>query len=356
MISEPSLLIIGGGPAGLAAASIAIDYNIDTVLIDDAFALGGQLVKQTHKFFGSEMEYAGVRGINIPQIFLDKLGNSPHFKSYARTSAIGYYDDGVVTALKEESELLKFKPKEIIVATGAREKMIPFKGNDLPGVYGAGAIQTLMNVHGVVPGKNVLMVGAGNIGLIVSYQLLQAGVSVTAIVEALPYIGGYWVHASKIRRLGVPILTEHTIIEAHGYDRLVGATIAKIGNSHFEQCLEVDTICLAVGLLPLSDFFRQAQCEMKYVRELGGDVPIRNRFMQTTKKNIFVAGDAGGIEEASSAIIGGYIAGLAAAHCLNADIQDFDEKVNLLYNELGNLRSGVVGTHIREGMQIVCTV
>ena len=84
--------------------------------------------------------------------------------------------------------------------------MILFPGNDLPGVYGAGAVQTLMNMYGVRPGKSVLMIGSGNIGLIVSYQLMQAGVKVKALVEALPHIGGYAVHASKIRRLGIPIL------------------------------------------------------------------------------------------------------------------------------------------------------
>ena len=94
--------------------------------------------------------------------------------------------------------------------------MLAFVNNDLPGVYGAGAVQTLMNLYGVVPGNNILMVGAGNIGLIVSYQLLQAGIKVEAIVEALPKIGGYLVHAAKIRRLGVPIYTSHSLKEVYG--------------------------------------------------------------------------------------------------------------------------------------------
>jgi sarcosine oxidase subunit alpha len=85
--------------------------------------------------------------------------------------------------------------------------MIPFKGNDIPGVYGAGAIQTLMNVYGIAPGKKVLMVGAGNIGVIVAYQLLQAGIEVAAVIEGLPRIGAYLVHSAKIKRLGVPIYT-----------------------------------------------------------------------------------------------------------------------------------------------------
>ena len=100
---------------------------------------------------------------------------------------------------------MKKRPSKIILATGASEKFLEFPGNDLPGIYGAGAVQTLMNVAGVKPAERVLMVGAGNIGLIVSYQLMQAGVEVAGIIEAAPKIGGYLVHASKIRLSGLGI-------------------------------------------------------------------------------------------------------------------------------------------------------
>ena len=90
----------------------------------------------------------------------------------------------------EEKTFVKLKADRVVVATGASEKFLLFKNNDIPGIYGAGAVQTLMNEHGVVPGDNVLMVGAGNIGLIVSYQLMQAGVRVKAIIDAAPKIGG----------------------------------------------------------------------------------------------------------------------------------------------------------------------
>src|SRR5690606_3786622 len=123
-------------------------------------------------------------------------------------TVLGIYEDGVVT-LEEDDKYFKVKPKSIIVSTGASEKTLAFPNNDLPGIYGAGAVQTLMNVYGIKPGNKVLMVGSGNIGLIVSYQLTQAGVKVAGIVEASSNIGGYLVHASKIRRLGIPIYTQH---------------------------------------------------------------------------------------------------------------------------------------------------
>jgi len=355
MIAEPEVLIIGGGPAGLAAAREAVKAGCSVVLLDDALTLGGQLVKQTHKFFGSEMEYAGVRGIKIPEILLKEILDAPNFEHHIRTTVSGYYEDGVVTAIRDEKEMVKFRPKKLIVATGALEKTIPFPNNDLPGVYGAGAVQTLMNVYGVVPGKRGLMVGAGNIGLIVSYQLMQAGMEVAAVVEGMDKVGGYWVHASKIARLGIPILTRHTILEAKGQDVVTGAVIAPIDENWrpipgAETEIECDFICLAVGLSPLSDIFKLAECEMVYVPQLSGEVPYRTSEMQTTTEGIYVAGDAGGVEEASSAMIEGAIAGFAAAKALGKVIPDYESRRCILQDELERLRSGPVGEHIRGGL------
>jgi sarcosine oxidase subunit alpha len=133
--------------------------------------------------------------------------------------------------------------------------MLAFPGNDLPGVYGAGGVQTLMNVYGVKPGKQVLMVGAGNVGLIVSYQLLQAGVKVNRVIEIMPKIGGYNVHAAKLRRCGVPIFTSHSIKEAYGKDKVEGAIVEEIDNRFqpipgTEEDITCDTVCIAVGLTP----------------------------------------------------------------------------------------------------------
>lgn len=352
---RPELLIIGGGPAGLASAREAVRTGCETVLIDDALELGGQLVKQTHKFFGSEMEYAGVRGIWIPAKLLEEVREAPNFKYYLRTTATGYYEDGVVTAVEQDKKVLKFKPEKIIVATGAQEKTIPFSNNDLPGVYGAGAVQTLMNLYGVAPGKRGLMIGAGNIGLIVSYQLKQAGIDISAVVEGMDRVGGYWVHASKIARLGIPVLTRHTIVEAVGTEKVTGAVITAIDDNWqpipgTQREIECDFICLAVGLTPLADFFKLAECEMTYVHELGGEVPYRDMNMMTSTEGIYVAGDVGGIEEASAAMIEGAIAGLSAAKALGKNIQDYNNRMCEFQTELERLRCGPVGEHIRSGL------
>jgi sarcosine oxidase subunit alpha len=204
-LRETDIAIIGGGPAGLSAAIYAASLGAKVILIDDGLELGGQLVKQTHKFFGSEKQFAGIRGIEIAKKIIQDIKENDNIEEIANATVTGYYEDEVITIVQGVNGdiLKKLKAKRIIVATGASENMLPFVNNDLPGVYGAGAVQTLMNLYGVVPGNNILMIGAGNIGLIVSYQLLQAGIKVEVIVEALPKIGGYLVHASKIRRLGV---------------------------------------------------------------------------------------------------------------------------------------------------------
>lgn len=338
----------------MAAALRAGETGAKVTLIERDDFLGGQLIKQTHRFFGSKREHAGTRGFIIAEDLKVRIKELENVEVMLSATALGHYEDGIVTVLKDE-KMLKLKPAKIIAATGAHEKFLPFVNNDLPGIYGAGAVQTLMNVYGIVPAKRILMVGAGNIGLIVSYQLRQAGVEVAAIIEGAPRIGGYLVHASKIRRLGIPILTRHTILSAHGTDRVERAVIAEVDGKWqpipgTEQELEVDAICLAVGLSPLTELLWQAQCEMVYVPELGGHVPLRNEYLQTSIPDIYVAGDAAGVEEATAAMLEGELAGLSAARSLGYGNPATGEKVNEVLANLDLLRSGPVGEKIRAGL------
>lgn len=354
-MKEVEILIIGGGPAGMCAAISAAETGANVLLVERDRALGGQLVKQTHMFFGSEKQYASNRGIDIANILFKQIKIFPNIDVKFNTTVLGIYEDGVVT-LEENNRYFRLKPKSIVVATGASEKTLAFPNNDLPGIYGAGAVQTLMNVYGIKPGNKVLMVGSGNIGLIVSYQLTQAGVKVAGIVEAAPNIGGYLVHASKIRRLGIPIFTQHTIKEAYGKDYLTGATICKLDKDWnqipgTEIEMDVDVICIATGLSPLSELLWQAGCEMKYVNELGGFVPLRNENLETTVKRIYVAGDIGGIEEASSAMVEGYLAGISSAFDLGYYSKDLEDKRVDYLHQLNALRSGPTAVKIRKGLE-----
>jgi sarcosine oxidase subunit alpha len=350
------LAIVGGGPAGLSAAIAAARLGVDSVVIDENAVPGGQLIKQTHMFFGSREHHARVRGIDIGEILLDEIAGLP-VRVMTDTTVLGLYP-GRVLALLRNGRAHRLTAEAVIVATGASENMLAFPGSDLPGVYGAGAVQTLMNVDGVAPGKRVLMIGAGNIGLIVSYQLLQAGVEVAAVVEGLPEIGGYHVHAAKIRRAGVPILTSHTILSATGTDGVDGATIAAVDSSWnpvegTERELSVDTICLAVGLTPNGELASQLGCEEAFVAELGGRVSVHDGNLETTVPGVYIAGDASGIEEASTAMLEGRLAGLAAASRLRPDA-DAAEVARLraeVEEGLRALRAGPFGQHARSGKE-----
>ncbi|TYP53319.1 NAD(P)/FAD-dependent oxidoreductase [Thermosediminibacter litoriperuensis] len=358
-MKHAEIAVIGGGPAGLMAALAAAEMGAKVTLVDRNSRLGGQLVKQTHKFFGSEKEYASIRGIDIGRILATEVHKNPNIETMLNSTVVAYYpDDGVLGIEVEEKKWVKMKAERIVVATGASEKYLLFENNDLPGIYGAGAVQTLMNEHGVVPGKNVLMVGAGNIGLIVSYQLMQAGVNVKAIIDAAPSIGGYWVHASKVARLGVPILTSYTVKAAYPNEMtgaLERAVIWRVDDRWqpvpgTEKVFNVDVMCIAVGLSPLAELLWQAGCKMMYVPELGGHVPVRNDNMETTVSGIYVAGDVAGVEEASSAMMEGRLAGLSAAKSLGYDDGTYEEKKAEALKELENLRSGPVGGKIRKGL------
>ncbi|MFH1866126.1 MAG: FAD-dependent oxidoreductase [Candidatus Eisenbacteria bacterium] len=350
------LAIVGGGPAGLSAAIAAGRLGVECVVLDENAVPGGQLIKQTHMFFGSKEHHARVRGIDIGGILMKELDGLP-VRTMTDTTVLGLYP-GRVLALLRNGTLHRLTADSVVLATGASENMLAFPDSDLPGVYGAGAVQTLMNVDGVAPGKRVLMVGAGNIGLIVSYQLLQAGVQVAAVVEGLPEIGGYHVHAAKIRRAGVPILTSHTVLRAVGTDRVEGAVVSKIDSDWrpiegTEVEFDVDTICLAVGLTPNCELASQLGCEEAYVAELGGRVAIHDSGLETTVPGVFVAGDASGIEEASTAMLEGQLAGLSAAMRLLPDANAVElARLKAEVEEgLRALRAGPFGEHPRTGKQ-----
>lgn len=355
MIKDVEVLVIGGGPAGLCAANAAASMGAQVLICERDYVPGGQLVKQTHKFFGSEKQYAGDRGIQIGKLLVEQVTARENVEVWAETPVLGIYEDGIVTAL-HNNEHTKIRPKKIIVTTGAAEKFLSFPGNDLPGIYGAGAVQTLMNVAGVKPAERVVMVGAGNIGLIVSYQLLQAGVEVAAIVEAAPNIGGYLVHASKIRRAGVPIKTHYTVKEAYGKESLEGVIICQLDDKFqqipgTEENVPCDTLCLAVGLTPLAELCWQAGCEMRFIRELSGHVPLVNDCLETTVPGLYAAGDVSGIEEASAAMVEGRLAGYAAAAALGYQPEEAERLRQEARADLDELRSGPTGGKIRAGLE-----
>ncbi len=322
---ETDVLIIGGGPAGLSAAIQIGEHNIQTLLVDDKSELGGKLVLQTHKFFGSvEDSYAGTRGNDIGKMLAEKVRTNTNIEVWTNSIALYVFRDRKVGIIKDSIYKL-VSPKIVLNATGAREKFLRFKGNYLNGIYGAGAFQTLVNRDLVRPTRKLFIIGGGNVGLIAGYHALQAGIDVIGLAEALPQCGGYKVHADKLKRLGVPIYTSHTIISAIGEESVSSITISQI-NENFkpitgtEKSFECDTILIAVGLEPVSEFAEEAK---------------------TAGLKVYSVGDAFEIAEASSAMFNGKIVGLKIARELGTGIEKIPkswyEKAEILKSEPGKI-------------------
>ena len=342
-IERYDMIVIGAGPAGLSAAIEAAKRGIKPIVFDENGKPGGQLFKQIHKFFGSKEHKAKVRGFKIGEELLAEA-REYGVEVVLNATVVGLYPEKEIT-VKIGNEIKHYKGDAVLVATGASENMVNFKGWTLPGVIGAGAAQTMMNLHHIKPGKRVLMLGSGNVGLVVSFQLLQAGCEVVALADAAPRVGGYGVHAAKVARCGVPFYLSHTIVEAEGEDCVTGVTIGEVGpdwkiKPGTEKHFDVDTICLAVGLSPMSQLLKQAGCEMSDTK--GGYVPVCQEDGATSVSGIFAAGDVSGIEEASSAMIEGRMSG-ATISCYLGYITEEEKQARIkeLEAQLDTLRQGM---------------
>jgi len=290
---EVDVLIVGGGPAGLSAAIELGAAKLAVLIVDDKLELGGKLGLQTHNFFGSIRDCnAGMRGMDIGTVLKDEVGELDTVKIWLNAPVVGVFVDGLVGVVRSGIFRL-IRPEIVLFTTGAREKSLAFPGCDLPGVYGAGAFQTLVNRDMIRASERLFIVGGGNVGLIAAYHALQAGIEVLGIVEALPHCGGYKVHLDKVKRLGVPVWTSHTVLKAEGQDKLQKVTIAQIDERFnplpgTERSFDVDTLLVAVGLAPVDELIAKA-------RKFGFKV--------------YDAGDAAVIAEASAAIFSGRIIG-----------------------------------------------
>lgn len=337
------MIVVGAGPAGLSAAIEAAKRGLKPIVFDENARPGGQLFKQIHKFFGSKEHKAKIRGFKIGEELL-KEAEQYGVTVVLNAIVVGLYPEKEVT-VKIGDEIHHYKGDAVLVATGASENMVNFKGWTLPGVIGAGAAQTMMNLHHIKPGNRILMLGSGNVGLVVSFQLLQSGCEVVALADAAPRVGGYGVHAAKVARCGVPFYLSHTIVEVEGEDHVTGVVIGQVGPDWkvipgTEKHFEVDTVCLAVGLSPMSQLLKQAGCEMSDTK--GGYVPVCNEDGLTSVPGIFAAGDVSGIEEASSAMIEGRMSGAAIASYLGyMTEEEKNARVEELEGQLDTLRQGM---------------
>jgi len=291
-VYKTDVVIIGAGPAGLACREELNKHKISNIVLDNNDKIGGQFNMQTHQFFFFEKEkkFGGMRGFDIATT----LAGENHDGIMLDSTIWDILEGNRIAAKNLKTGDIFFVDAEyLVVATGAVPFMPAFENDDLPGVYTAAVVQKMMNNEFTLLGKNVLTVGAGNIGYLTSYQLMQAGATVKAIIEAMPHEGGFPVQANRVRRLGIPVMLSHILIKAlpnEKHDGIVGAVIAECENFNpipgTEKIIEgIDAINICTGLVP--------------------DDQLLIKGNEIFGRNCFGAGDAIRIGEGTSAVVRG---------------------------------------------------
>jgi len=287
-------------------------------LLDENEHPGGQLPKQIHKFFGSKRHMAGMRGYEIAGKLASKAFEAGvSFLPKSRVFNITNHSSYKEVAYICNNKVKVIRTKQLIIATGARENPLAVPGWTLPGVVTIGALQTMMNIHQVLPGNRFIIVGSGNAGLVVAHQILLAGGQIAAIVEAQNQPGGFAVHAAKITRLGTPVLTNHIVTSIKGSQKVQGVTIAHLNSQNNTFTMDADIVALAVGFHPAYELAQIAGVKSIFNNHF---MPCHNKNMETSIEGIYCAGDSACVEEASIAMEEGRIAGAASAAklgCLN---------------------------------------
>lgn len=314
-IFKTTVAIIGAGPAGLAAREELNKHDINNIVIDNNDKIGGQFLMQTHQFFFFEKEkkFGGMRGFDIAETLAGE-----NLDGIFLDSTVWDILEGKRIAVKNitTEEIFYVDAEYMVVATGAVPFMPTFENDDLPGVYTAAVIQKMMNSELTLLGKNVLTVGAGNIGYLTSYQLMQGGAKVKAIIEAQANEGGFPVQANRVRRLGIPVMLSKILIKAipnEDHTGIKGAVIADCENfvpvPGTEQIIDgIDAINICTGLVP------DDQLLIK-----GNDIFGRS---------CYGAGDAIRIGEGTSAVLKGKQVAFEILQSVNARF-NYDEFLSL---------------------------
>lgn len=293
---EYDLIVIGGGPAGLAAAIEAKRNGIDRILvIERDKELGGILQQCIHNGFGLHIFKEELTGPEYAERFISELKEmSIEYK--IDTMVINISKDKIVSSINSRDGFIKTKGKAIVLAMGCRERSrgaLVIPGTRPAGIFTAGTAQRFINMEGYMIGKKVVILGSGDIGLIMARRLVLEGAEVKTVAELMPYSGGLTRNIVQcLDDFNIPLLLSHTVVNIKGKDRIEGVTIAKVDKNRrpipgTETFYECDTLLLSVGLIPENELSREVGIEMDPAT--GG--PMVNESMETNIKGIFGCGN-----------------------------------------------------------------
>ncbi len=268
------LIIIGGGPAGLGAAVAAKKAGINNLLIIDREPrLGGILNQCIHNGFGLHTFKEELTGPEYSERFIKEV-NLLGIPYLLNTMVMDVSPDKTVTALNPDKGLLILKSKAIILAMGCRERprgALTIPGTRCSGILTAGTAQKLVNMKGYMPGREVVVLGSGDIGLIMARRMTLEGAKVKAVVELLPYSSGLKRNIVQcLDDYDIPLKLSHTVVAIHGKERLEGVTIAAVDSNRrplvkTQSYIPCDTLLLSVGLLPENELSRKANVSLSYL-------------------------------------------------------------------------------------------
>ncbi|MEM2282015.1 MAG: FAD-dependent oxidoreductase [Candidatus Hadarchaeales archaeon] len=293
---EVDLLVIGGGAAGLAAAIKAREEGVERILVlERAEELGGILPQCIHTGFGLHYFGENLTGPEYISRFIEKL-HQLGIEYKLNTMVLRLFPDKRVLAANSDDGLLEIHAGAVILAMGCRERtrgQLNIPGTRPAGIYTAGTAQRLMDIEGYLPGRRVVILGSGDVGLIVARRFAMEGAKVEAVVEILPFPGGSDRNVVQcLQDFDIPLLLEHTVTSIHGRDRVEGVTIAKVDQDGkpipgTERTIECDTLILSVGLIPENELSREAGLSLDPAT-LG---PVVDEHMETSVRGIFACGN-----------------------------------------------------------------
>lgn len=290
------IVIIGGGPAGLAAAVSAKKSGIDSILIlERDKELGGILNQCIHNGFGLHTFKEELTGPEYAQRFIDQA-KELDIEYRLNTMVMDISHEKVVTAMNREEGLFEIQAKAVILAMGCRERSrgaLNIPGYRPAGIYSAGTAQRLVNMEGLMPGREVVILGSGDIGLIMARRMTFEGAKVKVVAELMPYSGGLKRNIVQcLDDYGIPLKLSHTVVDIKGKERLEGVTLAEVDKNGkpvpgTEEEYSCDTLLLSVGLIPENELSRGMGVEMSRVTS----GPVVNESLETNIEGVFACGN-----------------------------------------------------------------
>ena len=324
-VINTDVVIIGGGPAGMAAAVAAYEEGVRDILIlerDDS--LGGILRQCIHNGFGLHRFGEELTGPEYAARYEDMV-NELKIPYMLNTMVTGLSPDRTVTAMNAERGIFKIKAGAVILAMGCRERpkgALGIAGERPAGIYTAGTAQKFVNMKGYMPGREVVILGSGDIGLIMARRMTLEGANVRAVCELMPYSGGLARNIEQcLNDYGIPLLLSHTVVEIHGKERVEGVTIAKVDENRrpieeTRQYIPCDTLLLSCGLIPENELTKDAGIALD--RVTSGAVVDGDR--ETEIPGVFACGNVLHVHDLVDYVSEeAVIAGRAAARYLRGD-------------------------------------